>query len=191
MTLARFSSTLDTVTYTRTLTLGSSIVTITGAQFACSTSGTYLTVTPSTATIKLSSASAKTFQGANKSWPAVQNTGAGALTISGNNTFSTLQNTVQPTTFTFTSGSTQTVTTFNINGTAGNLVTINASTAGTAATISKTSGTVNANYLTIQDSTATGGAIWYAGANSTNVSGNTGWIFANAPNNNGNFFFFM
>jgi len=122
----------------------------------------------------------------------VNNAGSSkTFTISGSNTITTLANTVQPTTFKFTSGTTQTVTNFNVSGTSGNLVTIISSTSGTAATLSKASGTVSSNYLSIQDSTATGGAAWYAGANSTNVSGNTGWIFSAPATNRGNFLMFM
>ncbi|MEO5949838.1 MAG: hypothetical protein ABIQ04_00145 [Candidatus Saccharimonadales bacterium] len=58
---------------------------------------------------------------------------------------------------------------------------INASTSGTAATLSKASGVVSADYLTVQDSTANGGATFYAGSNSKNVSNNTGWIFTSQP----------
>jgi hypothetical protein len=79
----------------------------------------------------------------------------------------------------FQSGFTTTFTgTFNVNGTAGKLMSITSSSAGSAATISKAAGVVSCDYLSVKDSTALGGANWYAGANSTNVSGNTGWIFA-------------
>jgi hypothetical protein len=74
-----------------------------------------------------------------------------------------------------------TVNNWNVFGTAGKLMTINSSTAATAATISKASGTVSSDYLSLQDSTATGGATWYAGANSTNGTNNTGWIFTAPP----------
>lgn len=70
---------------------------------------------------------------------------------------------------------------FNVLGTAGNLVSITSNSAGSARNLSKSSGTVSADYLSLQDSNATGGAAWYAGANSTNVSGNTGWIFTAPP----------
>jgi hypothetical protein len=131
--------------------------------------------------------------GNGKTYGTVNNGGSSrTFTISGSNTIVTLANTVQPTTFKFTSGTTQTVTNFNVSGTSGNLVTIQASTAGTAATLSKSSGTVSSDYLSIQDSTATGGASWYAGANSTNVSGNTGWVFTAPPADSiGNFFLLM
>jgi hypothetical protein len=136
----------------------------------------------------------------------ISNDGAGALSISGNNAIQTLTttvgnitlngsnaittitNAVQPVTFTFAIGTTQTITNWNVSGTAGNLVTVISSSIGTPATLSKASGTVSANYLSLRDSAATGGAAWYAGANSTNVSGNSGWIFQNAPTAGGAFF---
>ncbi|MFH0906536.1 MAG: hypothetical protein V1824_04330 [archaeon] len=50
------------------------------------------------------------------------------------------------------------------------------------AILSKTSGTVDANYLSIKDSNATGGAIFnaYNGTN-TNVLGNSGWVWSAPP----------
>jgi hypothetical protein len=155
---------------------------------------TGFTTTAGTGTGKISmtAATAKTFVGGGSTYNCtLSNDGAGALTISGSNTFTTIANGVQPTAFTFTAGTTQTVTNWNVSGTAGNLVTIISSTAGTAATLSKASGTVSSNYLSLKDSAATGGAAWYAGANSTNVSGNSGWIFSNAPSNAAGSFFFM
>jgi hypothetical protein len=161
---------------TRTIALGSGTWTLAGSGTIWNTTTiTGLTVT-GTAFINCTSASAKTFAGGSASYPTLNNGGSGALTISGNGTYDTISNTVQPTTFTFTSGSTKTITNFNVSGTAGNLVTINSSTPGSAGTISKASGNVYRNYLNIQDSTATGGAGWYA-ADSVNSGGNTGWIF--------------
>jgi len=167
------------VANTRVLTLGSGTITVNG-------SGTDAwravgpTVTASTATIRMVSASAKTFAGGGLTWPTLENAGAGALTITGNNTFTTISNSVQPATFTFTAGTTQTVTNFNVNGTAGNLVTIQSSTAGTQATLSKASGIVSVNYCSLKDSNATGGASWYAETALGNVDAgnNTGWLFA-------------
>ena len=108
----------------------------------------------------------------------LNNSTSGLISISGNNTFTTIINGTQPTTFQFASGSTTTVTNWYVSGTSGNLVTIRSSTNGSAHTLSKSTGTVSSDYLSIRDSTATGGAVWYAGANSTNVSNNTGWIFS-------------
>jgi hypothetical protein len=107
--------------------------------------------------------------------------GTGAVTLTGNNTFNTISNSTQPITIDFAAGSTQTVTNFNVSGTAGNLVTLQSTTPGSQFTLSKASGTVSRDYLSIKDSAATGGAAWYAGANSTNVSNNTGWTFTAPP----------
>jgi hypothetical protein len=175
--------------------------TVTGPTGFTTTAGT------GTGKISMTAATAKTFVGGGSTFNCtLSNDGAGALTITGNNTISTvtttsgnlsitgsntittISNSVQPVTFTFTVSTTQTITNWNVNGTAGNLVTIVSSTAGTAASLSKSSGTVSANYLSIKDSTATGGAAWYAGANSTNVSGNSGWIFTAPSTSTGNFF---
>jgi len=142
----------------------------------------------------MTSASAKTFAGGGGTYPTLNQGGAGALTISGNNSFADLTATTRPSTITFTISTTQTFTAFTLSGTAGNLVTINSSTASTQATLSKSSGNVSVNYLSIKDSNAAGEASWYAGANSTNVSNNTGWIFTAPPTpstNTGNFFLFF
>jgi hypothetical protein len=110
----------------------------------------------------------------------LSNDSAGALTISGNNTFTTITNTVRPTTFSLTGGNTQTVTNWNVGGLAGNLVTIDRAGTGTS-TLSKASGTISSDYLNIQLNTATGGATWYAGANSIDSGFNSGWIFTGPP----------
>jgi hypothetical protein len=98
---------------------------------------------------------------------------SGGLTIGGSNTIQTISNSVRTTIFDF--GSSNTVTNWNVTGSAGNIVTIY------NGTLVKTSGVVSSNYLNIQNSTATGGATWYAGANSTDSGGNTGWIFTAPP----------
>ena len=110
--------------------------------------------------------------------------GTGQLIIGvtgGNSNITTLNNTVQPCTISIFAGfGTLGVTNFNLSGTAGNLVTFNSTVAGTAQTVSKSSGTVNALYLNVQDSTATGGAKWYANS-SNDLGNNTGWnIFNNS-----------
>ena len=144
-----------------------------------------------TGKISMTAATGKTFVGGGSTYNCtLSNDGAGALTITGSNTFTTLANGVQPTTFTFTAGTTTTLTNWNISGTAGNLVTIGSATAASH-TLSKSSGTVSADYLSVSRSTATGGASWYAGANSTNGGNNSGWIFAAAPLSSANFLMFF
>jgi hypothetical protein len=76
--------------------------------------------------------------------------------------------------------------TLSMTGAAGNVITIDSSGAGSAATISKASGVVSCDYLSLKDNTATGGAFFYAGANSSSVSNVTGWNFSAAPQ--GSFF---
>jgi len=182
---------------------GTKNITFNGGTIICPTASTTsfnvtgptgFTTTAGTGTGKISmtAATAKTFVGVGSTFNCtLSNDGAGALTISGANTFTTIANGVQPTAFVFPIATTQTVTNWSVSGTAGNLVTITSGTAGTPALLSKASGNVSSNYLSLKDSTATGGATWYAGANSTNVSGNLGWIFSNAPATNTGSFFFM
>jgi len=105
-------------------------------------------------------------------------TGTSVYTITGNNTFTTFGNAVALRTIRLTAGSTQTMTNFNLAGTAGNLTALDTTSAGSQATLSKASGTVTASYLSIQDSNATGGATWDASnGTNTNAGNNTGWFF--------------
>ena len=144
-----------------------------------------------TGTISMTAATAKTFVGGGSTFNCTLNQGgAGALTITGSNTFSNITNTVQPASVLFTAGTTSTFSNFSLSGTAGNLITIGSVTAASH-TLSKASGTVSSDYLSISRSTATGGAGWYAGANSTNGGNNSGWVFTAPPApsaGNGNFF---
>lgn len=78
----------------------------------------------------------------------------------------------------FEASTTLTITnSFVATGTSGNLVYIESSSSGTAATLDYNGKTFSGDYMSIKDSTATDGT-FYAGDNSTNVSGNTGWIFS-------------
>ena len=97
--------------------------------------------------------------------------------ITGTNTFAdfkdtgTIAHTIQ-----FPDGVATTVTTLNVNGNTGQLITLSRTSAGTF-TISCAAGTISCDYLSISNSVASGGATFYAGANSTDGGGNTGWIF--------------
>jgi hypothetical protein len=165
---------------TRTLNMGSGTWTMSGSAFTAwnTATTTGMTLNPSTSTITLTSASSKTFSGGGLTYYNLNQGGAGVLTIFGSNTFNDITDTVQPSTVTFTAGTTQTVSNFSLAGTAGNLVTINSATPGSQFTLSKASGTVNAQYLSIQDSNATGGAVWNADATNVNGGNNLGWIFS-------------
>ncbi len=178
VTAGRFSSSNSN---TRTLNMGSGTWTISGSGVPSyrwdidTTTG--ITLNPSTSTITMTSASAKIFAGGGLTYYNLNQGGAGALTIIGSNTFNDITNSVQPATVRFMAGTTQTVSNFSLAGAAGNLVTIGSATLGSQCTLSKLSGTVNAQYLAIQDCNATGGATWNA-LFSTNLGNNTGWIFS-------------
>ena len=178
---------------TRTIAFGTGQISCTGTGTVWTTATTTgLTVT-GTGTISLTSASAKTFAGGSFSYSSVtlNQGGAGALTITGSNTFSNITNTVQPASVLFTAGTTSTFTSFSLSGTSGNLITIGSVTAASH-TLSKASGTVSSDFLSISRSSATGGAGWYAGANSTDGGNNSGWIFTAPPSgSNSNFLMFF
>jgi hypothetical protein len=176
---------------TKTLNISNSTVTIQGGStaptgFIVNSAGTTYNLTG--CNIVFTTAGVTSFYAAGGTPATVTMGGTGQLIIgaaSVGQTITTLANTVQPCTVSLLSTTpTCTVTNFNLSGTAGNLVTFNSSVAGTARTISKTSGTVNAYYLNIQDSTASGGAVWNA-YDSTDAGNNTGWNFLTA--NSGNF----
>jgi hypothetical protein len=197
----------------KTLTVGTRFTTATGTKNLTFNGGTLVcpdanttsfnnaqptgfttTAGTGTGTISMTAATAKTFVGAGSTFNCTLNQGgAGALTITGSNTFSNITNTVQPASILFTAATTSTFTNFNLSGTSGNLITIGSVTAASH-TLSKASGTVSADFLSISRSTATGGAGWYAGANSTDGGNNSGWIFTAPPApsaGNGNFLMFF
>ena len=177
LTSSLFSS---TGALTRNITFASGTITVSGATFTAS--GTNLT-TSGSGTISMTRASSKTFAGGGFSYPTLNQGGAGALVITGANTFANITNTVQPSTITFPASTTTTVKNFIVNGTVGNLVTINSSSSGTQATLAYTGvNTIDVNFLSIKDSNATPGiATWYAGDTSVDVSNNNGWFFVVQP----------
>lgn len=196
---------------TRTLTMTNCSLTLTSTgtvwNFGTITNLTF-TATGSTVTVNDSSGTSKSFTSGGLTFNTIVLSGA-SITLSGANTISTLTvsgdanvlsgaNTIATlnintaglaTGLILTAGVTQTITNLATNGSVGNLAKLISSSAGSAATISKSSGTVSVDYMSIKDSTASGGATFYAGANSTNVSGNSGWIFtAPGAGSSGNFF---
>lgn len=80
-------------------------------------------------------------------------------------------------------GVTSTVGSFATSGT--NQKFLQSTLAGSQATLSQASGTVNASYLTIKDINATGGATWnaYFINNNVDAGNNTGWNFTDSPSN--------
>ena len=167
---------------TRSLLMGSGTFTLTGTGNVWNiATSTGITLTPSTSTILFNGSGTGSFIGGGLTYYKLTQGSSNALSFSsigGANTFNTISNTVSPTTITFQSSQTTTVTNFNVNGTAGNLVTINSSIAGTKANLSSPSNiTNNVSYVSLQDNNATGGT-WQSPSNQGNVivSNVTGWF---------------
>jgi len=174
-------------TNTRTLAIGSGTWTmgVSSTAWNCSTS-TGLTVT-GTGTLSFTSASAKTFDGGDiQTYPTINQGGSGALTITGSNKFANITNTYAATgatTVSFTAGTTNEFTSFNLTGQATRVCTLG-STAASQANLKKSGS-------------------WLMGANSTDGGNNTGLSFTagggidylsvsyinGISSNTGNFFF--
>ena len=111
----------------------------------------------------------------------------GQIRIYGNNTFNDFKDDgTEAHALVFTHGSTQHVTTFNVNGSAGKEITINSETSATHALVKDGGGTITANYLNIQHSVATPTLTWLA-TNSTDnqavATAGSGWYFGTFPQN--------
>lgn len=177
---------------TRTLTLGSGTLTLTGTGTVYNSAVTSnLTLTATSGTIKITdtSSTARTFSGGGKTygnfWSAAGASTA-SLTIAGSNTFTDFKDDGSVAhSILFTAGTTQTVTTFTVSGTAGNLITINSTTTATHALVKAGGGTISRDYLNIQHSVATPSSTWYAGTHSTDnqavATAGSGWTFTDAP----------
>ena len=131
-----------------------------------------------TSTIKFTGvgSSTPTFAGGGKAYNTVLFTGSGtgAFNVSGSNTFGVLSADTPPHTITFANGSTQTITSLSINGSAGNLMTLNTDSAGNAVNFVGAGSAFSCDYISLQDNHLTG-AQGLAGTHSTLVSGNSGW----------------
>lgn len=189
---------VSTGSLTRSLTCGAASLTLTGTGTVWSVTSS-LALTPGTMIIKITDTSGtnKTFSSGGKNVYDILITpgGVGIIIFQGGSfsVNSIKMSAVGTKNVRFTQGQTVTFTGGTDcfpTGTAGNVITIDSASAGSAATLSKASGYVACDYISLKDSTATGGAVWYAGANSTSVSGNTGWIFT-APVTSTGFLAFM
>jgi hypothetical protein len=202
VTFSGASATVDlsASTLARTVAVGSGTWTIPAASstaWAAATS-TNLTVT-GTGTISLTSASAKTFAGGGISYSGItlNQGGAGALTVTGNNTFANIINSYSATGATTISFgiTTQRVADFTATGTAGNVLTIQGSSATNPCTLiytgtaPSTATTPSTDYLTLTGVRAYPlQSTWFAGSNSSN-NGSLGWLFeAEALGTTGAFF---
>jgi hypothetical protein len=144
---------LDNTSSTRTLAVGSGTWTIAGTTAWDALPSTGLTVT-GTGTLKFTSASSKSFSGGNLDYSGItlDQAGAGQLTIAGNNTLANITNTYSATgatTLNFGT-TTQRVANFTATGTAGNVLTIQGTSATSPCTLIHTgAGDIDIDYVTI------------------------------------------
>ena len=119
---------------------------------------TGFTTTAGTGTgiISMTGATAKTFVGGGSTYNCtLDQGGAGALTITGSNTFTAISNTVTvANSILFTAGTTTTLTHWLVSGSAGNLVTVSSTTAAFHTLVKVGAGNVSADYLNISYSQA-------------------------------------
>ena len=166
----------------RTIAIGSGTWTLSGASPWTCTTSTNLTVT-GTGTISLTSASSKSFVGGSIDYSGItlNQGGNGTLTITGNNTFKTISSTASGANTINMGTTTQRITTsWTASGSAGNILTVQGSSASSPCTLVFTGSgqAASVDYLTITGIRAYNlDSTWYAGANSTN-NGSLGWIFA-------------
>lgn len=179
---------------TRTLNLGSSTITIDGANASsggsahwdCTTT-TNLTLNAGTSTIYLDdyfpggTYPYRVFQGGGKTYYNLKIGPEDYKTyIYGSNTFNNIQQEVDSTAdpeVRFEAGTTTTITSLTMTGySATHLITIGSITSA-AHDIVCTSGTINVNHVSISYSEASGGATFTAGPDATDGGNNTGWDF--------------
>jgi hypothetical protein len=168
---------------TRTITTGAGTwtVTFTGTawSFAIPTGITFASA-DFTIVVSNTAATSKTFAGGGLTYNIVTFTGSN-ITVTGNNTFTTLNLTNPGLIGTkFTAGTISTSTNWNISGSVGSLVSASSTSATNATWIKAGGGTVCASYISITDITASPAATFYA-ENSTDGGDNTNWAFTACP----------
>ena len=167
------------ITSTRNLIFGGGSIEVQGNVSPWIVNATNLIV-QGPGTINLTSASAKTFAGggANYSGVTLVHGGAGNLTITGNNTFSSIRNTISQTagsSIIFTSGSTTTITgKTGLSGTSSAPLYLASSSSGTYTINNSGTSIQQADYLSVNNSIVTPANNWFAGTRST-VTNSTGW----------------
>lgn len=170
----------------RTLTMGS--ITWSLASTAITTiwdlaTTTNLTFNVNISTIKLtgSTANTRTFAGGgltyNNIW--INNpTAAGRVDFTGSNTFGDFRSDTIAQQIRFTGGTTTTVTTWSVQGSSGNVITLDTVSGTGTFTLAKSGGGfVGAKFHSVARSTASPVNTWYADSNSTDGGTNTNWIF--------------
>jgi len=199
VTCATFNANVNRV---RTLTMGSGLWTLTGTGSVWNIAiATGLTLNQDTADVLLSNTTttARTFAGGGFTYNKLTiggATGTSTTSVTGVNTFSELAST-KTVAHTARFAANQTVDTWSITGTSGNVVTVDSSVAGTRRTITLTNQTSGIDYLSVRDIGTPVAGRFYVGTNSTNVSNNLNIEFSDPPpappptGNTSNFFLFF
>ena len=175
------SSFVSSNTNIRTAAIGSGTWTIAGSNGWDTSTPTNLTVT-GTGTINLTSGSSKTFAGGGLSYSGItlNQGGTGQLTITGNNTFGGITDTVAGPTTIVLGSTVQRVGAFQVTGTVGNVVSI---TGNTSLLVYTNPGVIGGlNYLNVEGRVygpnGEVSGVWFAGTNSTSTAnGSLGWEF--------------
>jgi hypothetical protein len=188
LTCTEFSSNNSNV---RTLTMGSGLWTLTGTGAAfgavwTTNTITNLTFNKNTADILLSNttATARVFAAGTLSYNKLTIGGAtGSSTTSlGSGSFTELASTKEVAhTVRFAGAAGGTIDTWSITGSAGNVVTVDSSVAGTRRTFNLTNVTSGIDYLNVKDIGVNQADRFYVGANSTDSGNNLNVLFDNPP----------
>jgi hypothetical protein len=200
LTSGRFSVQNSTTGYTSspnlTVYMGSGTWTATGTSgWSYTASGTF-TLFPETSTIEIAASVGVTysFAGGGATYNNLLisgSTGAAAISISGNNTFTSITSTKTNAYFLrLPASGTTTVGAWNVNGSSGNIITVESSSSGTRANLTKTGGGFSvSNFISVKDINASPASTFYA-VNSTNAGNNVNWTF-NFPTSQGNLLAFF
>jgi hypothetical protein len=182
---------------TRTLTLGNGLWTLTGTGTVWNIGTINLTFNKGTSNILLSdtSTSSRTLFASTLTYNKITIGGAtGTSTTQFNNspTIGELAST-KTVAHTINFAVSPTITTWSVTGTAGNLVSVGSSAAGTRRTINITNVTSGIDYLSVKDIGVSTTNKFYVGVNSTDGGNNLNVYFTATPTAtaNGNFFFMM
>ena len=181
----------------RTVTMGSGLWTLSGIGTVWNTPTiTNFTFNKNTANILLSNTTTtvRTFSGGGLSFNKLTiggATGTSTLTLTGANNFSEIASTKTVAHTIRFSTNFGTIDTWSVSGSAGNIVTVDSSVAGTRRTFNLTNVTSGINYLSVKDIGVNQANRFYVGANSTDGGNNSNVIFTAPPapsGNTGNFF---
>lgn len=156
--------------------------------------GTILFPETSTIDITASATSTYIFDGGGATYNNLRisgSTGASIVSLTGNNTFTSITSTkTNAYTLRLPASGTTTVGSWSVNGSSGNIVTIDSSSSGTRANLTKTGGgLVVSNFVSVKDINASPASTFYA-VNSTNAGNNVNWTF-NFPTSQGNLLAFF